>query len=72
MKPSHSSTKTHFAIGDSRRVAAETKGIKKILDAKYEKANLNKLVKNLEYLNNNKQDKLLKLLKSMNQCSMEP
>ena len=37
-----SSTKTHFAIGDSRRVTSETKRIKKILDAKYEKANLNK------------------------------
>ena len=62
MKPSHSSTKTHFAIGDSRRVASETKRIKKILDAKYKKANLNKLVKKLEYLDNNKQIKLLKLL----------
>ena len=63
MKPAHSSTKTHFAISDSSRVASETKRIKKILDAKYEKANLDKVVKALTYLNDSKQNKLLSLLK---------
>ena len=62
MKPAHSSTKTHFAISDSSRVASETKRIKKILDAKYEKANLDKVVKTLTYLNDSKQNKLLSLL----------
>ena len=50
MKPVHNSTRTHFAISDSKRVASETKRIKKILDAKYEKADLNKLVNDLDYL----------------------
>ena len=62
MKPSHSSAKTHFSISDSKRVASKTKRIKKILDAKYEKANLTKLVKNLDHLNSDKQTKLLRLL----------
>ena len=62
MKPAHSSTKTHFAISDSSRVASETKRIKKILDAKYKKADLDKVVKALAYLNDSKQNKLLNLL----------
>ena len=72
MKPAHNSTRTHFAISDSKRVASETKRIKKILDAKYEKADLNKLDNNLDYLNTNKQSKLLKLIENTNRCSTEP
>ena len=37
--------------------------MKRILDAKYEKANLNKLVRDTIYLDRDEQDKLLKLLK---------
>ena len=58
MKPVHNSTRTHFSISNSKRVASETKRIKKILDAKYEKADLNKLVNDLDYLNTNKKNKL--------------
>ena len=63
MKPVHNSTRTHFAISDSKRVASETKRIKKILDAKYEKADINKLINDLNYLNTDKKSKLLKLLR---------
>ena len=63
MKPVENNTRIHFAISDSKRVASETKRIKKILDANYEKADLNKIVDDLKYLDKNKQSKLLKLLK---------
>ena len=56
MKPVENNTRTHFAISDSKRVALGTKRIKKILDANYEKVNLNKIIDNLKYL-----DKRLKL-----------
>ena len=62
MKPVHNSTRTHFAISDSKRIASETKRIKKILDAKYEKPDINKLVNDLDYLSTYKKSKLLKLL----------
>ena len=71
MKPIENSTCTHFAISDSKRVASETKRMKKILDANYEKADLNKIVNNLKYLDKNKQSKLLNLLKNTNRCSTE-
>ena len=51
--------KTHFTIQYSKNVRDATKRIKKILDANYEKANL----KNLKYLNNDKQSYMLKLLR---------
>ena len=63
MKPVENNTRIHFAISDSKRVASETKRMKKILDANYEKADLNKIVDNLKYLDKNKQTKLLNLLK---------
>ena len=63
MKPVENNTRIHFAISDSKRVASETKRMKKILEANYEKADLNKIVDNLKYLDKNKQSKLLKLLK---------
>ena len=46
--------KTDFTLQDSKNVSNATKRIKKILDANYEKADLNKVVHNLKYLNNDK------------------
>ena len=63
MKPIDNSTRTHFAISNSKRVASEMKRIKKILDAHYEKADLIKIIDNLKYLDKNKQSKLLNLFK---------
>ena len=63
MKPVDCNQKEHLSIQDSDRVSKETKRIKKILDAKYKKANLDELVPTLNYLNKNKQNKLYKLLK---------
>ena len=67
MKPINCDVKTHYAIRDSTRVQSETKRIKKILDANYQKANLPKIVKDLIYLNAIKQNKLLKLLRKYEQ-----
>ena len=64
-------TKEHFDIRDSVRVYNETQRIKKILDAKYQKANLSGLVHNLKYLNKIKQAKLLIFYKNTKICSME-
>ena len=63
MKPVDCNQKEHLSIQDSDRVSKETKRIKKILDTKYKKANLEELVPTLNYLNKNKQNKLYKLLK---------
>ena len=46
MKPLDCTKKEHFATSDSVRVHNETQRIKKILDAKYQKANLSGLVHN--------------------------
>ena len=67
MKPINCDVKTHYAIRDSTRVQSETKRIKKILDANYQKANLPKIVKDLIYLNAIKQNKLLQLLRKYEQ-----
>jgi transposase InsO family protein len=62
MKPLNCNVKEHFAIQDSKRVHAETKRIKKILDAKYKKVNLAELIPTLKHLNKLKQEKLNKFL----------
>ena len=51
MKPLDCTKREHFSIRDSVRVHNETQRIKKILDAKYQKANLSGLVHNLKFLN---------------------
>ena len=63
MKPLESTSKTHFSISDSTRVSSETERIKRILDAKYEKANLSKIVREAIHLKTCEQDKLYEVLK---------
>ena len=63
MKPSNCNTTEHYLINDPSNVEKASDRIKFILDAKYEKANLNKLVRDAIYLDRAEQDKLLKLLK---------
>ena len=62
MKPFESTSKTHFSISDSTRVSSETERIKRILDAKYEKANLSQIVREAIHLETCEQDKLYQLL----------
>ena len=47
--------RTHFTIQDSKNVRNAIKMIKKILDVNYKNVNLNTIVNNLRYLNNDKQ-----------------
>ena len=63
MKPPNCNTTEHYFINDPSNVEEASDRIKRILDAKYEKANLNKLVRDAIYLDRAEQDKLLKLLK---------
>ena len=53
----------HFFIQDSKPVQESTNRMKKILDAKYEKADLYEVTKGLKYLSTEKQAKLRKLLR---------
>ena len=62
MKPFESTSKTHFSISDSTRVSSETERIKRILDAKYEKANLSQIFREAIHLETCEQDKLYKVL----------
>ena len=63
MKPPNCNTTEHYFINDPSNVKEASDRIKRILDAKYEKANLNKLVRDAIYLDSHEQDKLFKLLK---------
>ena len=63
MKPPNCNTTEHYFINDPSNVKEASDRIKRILDAKYEKANLNKLVRDAIYLDRAEQDKLFKLLK---------
>ena len=62
MKPKDCKRESHFAISESEKVQQATNRIKRILDAKYEKANLKKVVNKLDYLNKEEQKSFLKLL----------
>ena len=62
MKPVDCLKKVHFAIQEPKSVQNATNRIKQILDAKYEKADLKQITKELSYLDKNKQQLLLKLL----------
>ena len=55
--------KVIYAIDDSRQVQLTTKRVKKILDAKYEKANLVEVVKKCTHLSENDRQPLLALLR---------
>ena len=43
----------HFVIQDSRNIKIATNRVKKTLDAKYDKASLNKKTMKFKYLNSN-------------------
>ena len=62
MKPRDCEIKSHFAIAESNSVKEATGRIKRILDAKYEKANLKQVIKKLNYLTKVEQKGLLNLL----------
>ena len=62
MKPRNCTSETHFAIQESENVQNATARIKKILDAKYEKADLKQVVKELKHLCKPERKSLLKLL----------
>ena len=59
MKPRDCTVEGHFAIEESANVQQATSRIKKILDAKYEKANLKQIVKSLNYLAKSEQKLML-------------
>ena len=63
MKDVNAEVKTHFFIRDSKHVNESTKRIKKILDAKYKKADLEEYIGKQTYLDKRKQNKLLTFLK---------
>ena len=63
MKPRDCTVEGHFAIEESANVQQATSRIKKILDAKYEKANLKQIVKSLNYLEKHEQKLLLQVLR---------
>ena len=64
MKPIDDLVENHFSIQDPPKIQSETERIKKILDAKYEKANLKELVKGENHLFKEEQISLYKLLKN--------
>ena len=63
MKPPNCNLTEHYFINDPSNVEEASDRMKRILDAKYEKANLNLLVRDATYLNKYEQDTLFKLLK---------
>ena len=63
MKPRDCTVEGHFAIEESANVQQATSRIKKILDAKYEKANLKQIVKSLNYLAKSEQKLMLQVLR---------
>ena len=62
MKDSNCTVSNSYFIHDSPAVEDSTERVKRILDAKYEKANLTQLVKKMTYLSKEEQDSLLDLL----------
>ena len=63
MKPRNATPQSHFFIQDPKRILSETDRMSKILDAKYEKANLEEVTSNNTNLIKREQKNLLKLLK---------
>ena len=51
MKPQDCTHSTHYHIDDPEAVQQDSKRLKKILDAKYEKANLPKIIEGYSHLN---------------------
>ena len=54
LKLIHCKMRTNFAIQESKNIKSATNKIKKILDVKYEKANLKEITTKLKYLNSDK------------------
>ena len=63
MKLINCKMRTNFAIQESKNIKSATYRIKIILDAKYEKANLEEITTKLKYLNSDKQFLMYRLLK---------
>ena len=55
--------RTNFAIQESKNIKSATNRIKKILDTKYDKANLKEIITKLKYLNSDEQLLIYRLLK---------
>ena len=62
MKPISCTRNKHYNINESGATKVETKRLKRILDAKYKKANLKKIVSEAEHLSKSEQTSLLNLL----------
>ena len=70
MKSINCKMKTNFAIQESKNIKSATNRIKKILDAKYEKANLKDITVKLKYLNSDEQILIYRLSKKLETCLM--
>ena len=68
MKSIYCKMRTNFAIQESINIKSATNRIKKILDSKYEKANLKEITNKLKYLNSDEQCSISRLLKHMKTC----
>ena len=66
MKPHDASFKEHFFIREQDSVEEASSWMKRILEAKYEKANLNKVESECNHLDENEQVCLLQLLTQHN------
>ena len=55
MKSTNCKIRTNFAIQESKNINGATNRIQKILDAKYEKANLKEIISKLKYFNSDEQ-----------------
>ena len=62
LKPANATKETHFYINDPQDIMTEADKMSSILDAKYEKANLDKVAKETPHLSNSEKGKLKKLL----------
>ena len=63
MKSINCKMRTNFAVQESKNIKSATNGIKNILDAKYEKANLKEITNKLKYLKKDDHFLIYRLLK---------
>ena len=62
-KPADATAETHFYINDPEDIMTEADKMSSILDAKYDKADLDKVVKETKHISSSEKSKLKKLLK---------
>ena len=62
LKPADATAATHFYINDPKDIMTESDKVSSILDAKYEKTDLEKLTKETPQLSKKEQGKIKKLL----------